>query len=258
MKNQTPVVCGAADGCKLDIGGAPAVYFLQPTRVIARKRIQRDWHLIGRLLEHPPFRKAFEDDRSRALVLHITGPVPIEHQADLEQVLNAFRSVADGVPPHIAKRLFTAFSVGHEDHPTLAEHGLEKLHIRDIYQMSDMVLFGSEEEGRGLPLIEAAATGVPIVSSRYHPEEVFADVVGENLAPELRIQYTLFPEGRFTRKALDEITELILAPQRCTRRRDENRRAVEARYSMDTLKNTFHDLLHRLFGVRGQLSQQDR
>ena len=62
--------------------------------------------------------------------------------------------------------------------------------------MADAVVFPSETEGRGLPIIEASASGVPIICSQYHPREVFGDVIGEKLPKELQIHYTLFPEGQ--------------------------------------------------------------
>ena len=50
MPDQTPVVCASHDGLQLDITAAGALYLLQPTRVVPRKRIWRDWELIGALL----------------------------------------------------------------------------------------------------------------------------------------------------------------------------------------------------------------
>ncbi len=79
------------------------------------------------------------------------------------------------------------------------KNSFEPLTIEAIYRMADAVVFPSETEGRGLPIIEASASGIPIICSQYRPREVFSDVIGEKLPKELRIQYTLFPEGRFHR-----------------------------------------------------------
>ena len=245
MRNQAPVVCGARSGLELYTAQSAAVYLLQPTRVIGRKRIERDWQFIGRLLQHPPFRKEFESDPDSTLTLHITGPVPIEHQADLEKVLNAYKDVLSTVP-ELADRLFTAFSVGNEDHPALARNGLDRLHIQDIYMLADIVLFPSETEGRGLPLPESGAAGVPIVSSRYTPEAVFAEVVGEGLPEEQQLKYTLFPEDEFGPDTLDEITSLLFSPALHNERKAHNRRAVAARYGIAAMKNAFSDFLQRL------------
>ena len=244
MKQQAPVVCGAVEGLELDIATPSALYFLQPTRVIGRKRIERNWQLIEALLRYPPFRSEFENNPARTLTLHITGPVPIEHRADLEKVLEAYKTVIRNVP-ELSERLFMAFSVGHEDHAALSENGLERLYIEDIYKLADLVVFPSETEGRGLPLVESGAAGIPIVSSRYSPEEVFAAVVGEHLPEDQRIQYTLFPEGAIDNNTLGELTDLIFKPDRIAARAGHNRRAVRGRYGIEAMKKTFERFLLR-------------
>lgn len=246
VKKQVPVVCGAVEGLELDIATPSALYFLQTTRIIGRKRIERNWELIGALMQYGPFREAFERDPNRTLTLHITGPVPIEHQADLEKVLNAYKTVLSSWPGDIARRLFQAFSVGHEDHPALAENNLNRLYIQDIYKLADVVVFPSESEGRGLPIVESSAAGVPIVCSRYRPEAVFAGVVGEHLDEELRIHYTLFPEGDCGDNMLQEVTDIIFFPAALADRMAHNRAAVARRYSMQALQNTFRGFLETL------------
>ena len=74
MRNQTPVVCGAEEGLALDIATSSAIYLLQPTRILTKKRIFRDWQLIEQLFTCTAFREAFERDRNMTLTLHITGP----------------------------------------------------------------------------------------------------------------------------------------------------------------------------------------
>ena len=246
MKKQTPVVCGAVEGLELDIATPSALYFLQPTRIIGRKRIERDWQLIGALMHYGPFREAFEGDPNRTLTLHITGPVPIEHQADLEKVLNAYREVLSSLPGDVARRLFQAFSVGHEDHPALAENGLNRLYIQDIYKLADVVVFPSESEGRGLPIVESSAAKVPIVCSRYRPESVFSGVVGEHLDEGLQIHYTPFPEGDFSADMLQEVTDIIFSRERIADRMAHNRAAVARRYSMQALQDTLKGFLETL------------
>ena len=246
MKKQVPVVCGAVEGLELDIATPSALYFLQPTRIIGRKRIERDWQLVDALMRYGPFREAFERDPNRTLTLHITGPTPIEHQADLEKVLHAYEEILSSLSGNVARRLFQAFSVGHEDHPALAENGLNRLYIQDIYKLADAVVFPSKSEGRGLPIVESGAAGIPIVCSRYRPEAVFAGVVGEHLDEELQIQYTFFPEGDFGADMLQEVTDIIFHPERLADRMAHNRAAVARRYSMQTLQNTFRGFLETL------------
>jgi glycosyltransferase involved in cell wall biosynthesis len=211
--------------------------------VVARKRIERDFELIEALFMEGALREAFEVDENHQLVVHITGPTPIEHQADLETVLNTYVHLLESLPAGIADRIFVAFSVGNEDHPSFREKGFKRLTIEEIYRMATVILFPSETEGRGLPIVESSASGVPIVCSRYHPEEVFAVVVGEGLSDNQQIRYTLFPEGEFTDTFLKEVAGLLLHSDNYYERREHNRKAVRLRYSQVALTKRFEELL---------------
>jgi glycosyltransferase involved in cell wall biosynthesis len=239
MPDQRPVVCGAGAGQTLDLASPDALVLLQPTRIVARKRIWRDWELIAALLRHPPFLEAFEQRPALTLTLQITGPVPIEHQECLERVVDAYRQTLAGLPADVGNRLFLALSVGWQSHPTLDED----IHIVDIYQLADLVVFPSQTEGRGLPIIEASAAGVPIICSRYEPEAVFAEVVGEHLEHEEQVDYEVFPDNEFGGDLLDRITRLLLDPATQAARIIHNRAAVEQRYSLEALQESLDHVL---------------
>ena len=170
----------------------------------------------------------------------------MEHQADVETILKAYIEMCESLPANFADRVFVGFSVGTEDHPSLKPAGLERLRIENIYRLATLILFPSETEGRGLPIIEASACGIPIVCSRYYPEDVFAEVVGENLEHEKQIIYTLFPEGEFSTEFLDEVTHLMLSDNRDLKRVAHNKRAVSARYGTGVLVGTFNSVLESL------------
>jgi len=246
MKKQHPLVCGNQSELSLDLTSDKIIYCLQPTRVISRKRIEKDLHLIGALFEHEPFRKEFEDDPERTILIHITGPVPIEHQCDLETVLNAYIEMCNNIPAKFADRIFIAFSVGTEDHPSLKTAGLKRLRIENIYRLATLILFPSETEGRGLPIIEASACGIPIVCSRYYPEDVFSEVVGEKLEQDKQIIYTLFPEEEFSTDFLNDVTRIMLSDNRDLKRVAHNKIAVNARYGTGVLLGTFNAVLKEL------------
>lgn len=251
MGNQAPVVCGIRGGLELDITSERALYLLQPTRIIARKRIERDWWLVGALLEHEPFRSRFEADPNTTLTLHITGPVPIEHDADLRSVIRSYTELCARLPDGSAERLFLAFSVGHEDHPALSRSGLSALDICEIYRMANLVLLPSETEGRGLPIVESNAVGVPIVCSRYAPTEVFDDVVGAHLSPDQRLVVLPFPELQGPADVVDAptlaaLTDCLWDPASRTASLAVGRRAARRRYGMTALRASFHDLLLHL------------
>jgi glycosyltransferase involved in cell wall biosynthesis len=247
MTNQKPIACGYSSNLILDPTKNKTIYCLQPTRVIARKRIEMDLHLLKALMNCETFRLQFEKE-SYQLVLHITGPVPIEHQEDLETVLNAYINLCESLPESIAKRIFITFSVGTENHPSFAKNNLEPLCIEEIYRLATLILFPSETEGRGLPIVESSACGIPIVCSRYFPEEVFAEVVGEKLADEKQIKYVLFPEpdAGFSDSCLDAVSDLMLCPEKSQELIKHNKKAVKLRYSTEMIKKKFEEFITRL------------
>ena len=250
MTDQKPLVCSNRDGQSLDLISNEIIYFLQPTRIIDRKRIEKNLHLIGALLEYPPFLSNFVENKKQQIVLHITGPVPIEHMADLETILRALIDILSRVPETIADRLFLAFSVGTEEHPSFHGNNFKRLTIEDLYRLATMVLFPSKTEGRGLPIIESGAAGIPILCSRYRPEEIFDDVVGKDLPKAQQIQYILFPEEDFSESFLKEITGLLSDPGRREKYKKHNTEAVRQRYSTEALRDNFSRYLDELLNTK--------
>ena len=120
------------------------------------------------------------------------------------------------------------------------------MYIHDIYKLADLVVFPSETEGRGLPIVESCASDVPIVCSRYEPEIVFAGVIGEHLPEEQQIKYSFFPPGSFPEDLLEELTLLLFEPEACQARFTHNRGAVKSRYGTTALEGTFRRLLDQL------------
>ncbi len=247
MNEQRPCVVGARPGLSIDPRSEGLLILLQPTRVIGRKRIARNLALIEALLTRSRLREEFENRPGRQLILHITGPAPKEHQADLLNVLQSYKNIIQALPAKIAERIFLAFSVGQESHPSFSRLGFEPLTIEDIYRLADVVVFPSETEGRGLPIIEASASGIPIICSRYSPREVFEEVVGEHLPESLRIHYIRFPEKFFNPAFLSEVSDLLLNPGSPPLYSQHNRAAVRARYSRETFQQRFEELLRRLY-----------
>jgi glycosyltransferase involved in cell wall biosynthesis len=245
MQNQKPIVVGSGRDCVLDPTKDGTIYLLQPTRVIGRKRIEKDVELIRALLGFKKFRKEFKQSGDGPLVLHITGPVPIEHKSDLEKILIEYKDLCAELPGEIAARLFIAFSVGNEEHDCFAAKGFKRLYIQDIYRLATAIVFPSEVEGRGLPIIESSSAGIPIICSRYSPLEVFDDVVGKGMDDKKQIRYTLFEEEGFSENFLSEVTDLLLFPKKSAKRREHNIQAVKSRYSMVALRKTFTELLNK-------------
>ena len=246
INNQQPIVCGIQNKLKLDLSADGIIYFLQPTRIIMRKRIERDIELLKSLLNHPPFKDKIMRDLNSQIVIHITGPTPIEHLADLNLILKKYLELCENIPFTIARRIFIAFSVGHENHPALKRANLPALSIEEIYRLADIILFPSETEGRGLPIIEASASRVPIICNEYYPLEVFNEVIGKGLADEDRIEYFKFPPKNFSRQFLDTVSELLFHKEQYSNIIDHDWQAVHRRYSEESLRNKFKFLLTKM------------
>ena len=111
-------------------------------------------------------------------------------------------------------------------------------------------MFPSLTEGRGLPIIESSAAGIPIICSRYQPEDIFAGVVGENLSKDKQIYYIPFPEENFPESFLNKITKLLLNPENWKQNRKHNILAVRKRFSSKAMNDNFQKYLDRLLNVK--------
>ncbi len=247
MKNQQPLVCALEDEFGLDVMQPSTLWFLQPTRILPRKRIERDLQLISALMRYPPFALLFEENPQMLLFLHITGPVPAEHEAALARILDAYEHLAEEVPRPLRRRIFLALSAGKLAHSGAGPRGVQHLEVCDLYKMSDLILLPSQTEGRGLPIVEAGATGVPLVCSRYQPEAVFRSVVGENLPKGSQLRFIELPEDNWPSSFLQEVTDAVFLPGGWAARALHNRRVVARRYGMDVLQNSFIQAVEELF-----------
>ncbi|MEK6222951.1 MAG: glycosyltransferase, partial [Chloroflexota bacterium] len=243
MQNEKPVILGVRAGLAVDSQSDDLIILLQPTRIVNRKRIERGMQLIESLLRKGKLRKEFDTNPNKKIILHISGPTPREHQADLETVLHSYSQLIDALPQTISERVFIALSVGQEEHTSFENKRFRPMHMAAIYRMADAVLFPSESEGRGLPIIEASAIGVPIICSRYHPHEVFDDVVGKGLPKNLRLHYTLFPEGKLSQPFLSKVADLLINPESKQTQIAHNRNVVKTRFSQPSLTKNFKHLL---------------
>jgi len=246
MKDQKPVILGARSGLCIDPRSKDLIVLLQPTRIVSRKRIERNLELIEGLLQKSALGEEFRNNLNYQLILLITGPTPKEHQEDLERVLIEYRETLRSLPGILADRIYLAFFVGHEKRASFLNNKFQPLSIETIYRMADAVVFPSETEGRGLPIIEAGASGIPIICSQYRPREVFRDVIGEEFPENMRIKYLLFPEGKLDQAFLSDSAKLLINPDVKQKIATHNREAVRIRYGRESFMNRFGRLLNKL------------
>jgi hypothetical protein len=110
-----------------------------------------------------------------------------------------------------------------------------------------LALLPSSTEGRGLPLLEAAAGGVPMFCRRYAPEEVYSKVIGEHLPREDRIKNLDFTDPQLNPELIEGVKHKIFSPKGYERDITHNKEAIEIRYSTFALKQEFEKILYRLF-----------
>ena len=143
-----------------------------------------------------------------------------------------------------------ALSVGTEEHLSFSKHKFKKLSIEDIYRLATIVVFPSLTEGRGLPIIESSAAGIPIICSRYNPKEVFAYVVGEGMSKNKQIRYIPFPEKKFSNPFLNKLSDLLLNPEVWEQNKKHNIEVIRKRYSNKIMKDNFKVYLATLQNLK--------
>jgi glycosyltransferase involved in cell wall biosynthesis len=136
---------GYADDLHNRLGVAPdALIFLQPTRVVPRKRIEKAIELVRRL------------EMDGVLVItHSSGDEGSEYAAYLQEYASLM-----GVRVLLAENLFA-----HERQRD--QEGEKIFSLRDGYQQADLVTYPSTIEGFGNAFLEAIFFKRPLVMSTY-------------------------------------------------------------------------------------------
>jgi glycosyltransferase involved in cell wall biosynthesis len=219
---------------------------LQPTRIIARKRIGLIFDMLGELFEDPLFAQVFEATPSLKLTVMVTGPVADGQQRYFEGLLDNVRELFERLPAFVRDRVFFAPLFAGLDAFGFRKQFKKPALISEVYGTASLVCLPSETEGRGLPIIEAAACGVPALVRRYQPEEVYAHVIGEHLAADNRLDVIEFRGQRIGRKAIERTRDLLLRPHNHLDVSHHNRRVVEKRYSTRALHEDLAEAVDRL------------
>ncbi|MDC0357317.1 hypothetical protein OAO01_00745 [Oligoflexia bacterium] len=223
------------------------IVFLQPTRLTSRKRIDVGFRLVKKLFETRSFLEKFESNPQLALTILVTGVFPAKKFFDFENLIKSFDEYLKEIPDHLRNRIFLACMFSEFDRPRFKERYQSPVTIPDLYNIASLILLPSETEGRGLPILEAAASGVLIFCRRYHPVEVYAAVIGEHLPEDRRLKVMEFLGGQITGSVARAITERIFFPQNFIDEVKHNRRAIERRYSFKAMKKGFERMLRQLY-----------
>ena len=221
--------------------------FLQPTRIISRKKIEVNFTLIKKLFSDEAFSKSFDNNKRLKLTLLITGPIAAGHTNYARKLLHLFDKMLSEVNSRYRERIFLGFIFSEFDKPSFKQRYNEPLSVPELYNIASLILLPSETEGRGLPIIESSACGKPIFTRRYYPEHVYSYVIGEHLPSKDRLKVIEFVDDNIGDEILDSVANHVLYPQNYMLEAAHNRKVVKHRYTLDSMKKNIEDILYKLF-----------
>ncbi|NOZ47797.1 MAG: glycosyltransferase [Chlorobi bacterium] len=223
------------------------VIFLQPTRIIERKRIGVGFRLIEKLFNLNDFVAKFSESANLKLTILITGPIALGQYNYFKKLIKLYSQLLNKIPEKLRGKIFLAFMFSEMDKEEFTGKFADPIGIPELYNISSLVLLPSETEGRGLPIIEATASGVPIFCRRYYPEEVYAEVIGEHLPEKDRLKVIEYNGKEITLCQADLIFRKVFFPHKFTEEIEHNRRVVKKRYSLEALQENMNAILYSLY-----------
>ena len=240
------ILVGANSSISFDFVGDNIV-FLQPTRLMPRKRIEIGFKMISRLFENKEFVAKFKSNPQLTATFLITGPIPLGQYSYFLKLLKSFSDLLKELKPTFRKRVFLGFLFSEFDKKRFKSRFQDPVDIPELYNIASLIMLPSETEGRGLPIIEATACGIPIFCRRYYPENVYAEVIGEHLEESDRLKVLEFDGIHITDKLIEKIINRVFFPQNYIDEVEHNKRAVQKRYSLEALQTNLTQILHKLY-----------
>ena len=223
------------------------IILLQPTRVISRKNIETNFLLVKKLFEYDSFAQKFIDNPSLNISIIVTGPIPPGQQGYYEQLTNFFCNFLKELPEQFRDRVYLGFLFSYFDRYEFKKKYNTPIDIKLLYNIASLILLPSQTEGRGLPIIEAAAAGTPIFCRQYEPREVFNEVIGYNLSEENRLRVLEFKGDKIPEKIIRKIEKIIFYPQNILDDIYHNLKVVKKRYSLEALSENMSDVIYQLY-----------
>ena len=242
-----PILIGSKESKSFDFVNNNVI-FLQPTRIMQRKRIEIGFDLVKKLFSYENFASKFEENPSLRLTLLISGPLAQGQFNYLIKLIQQFDNLLKKLSTKYREKVYLAFLFSESDKKKFIDKYNIPLTIQEIYNIASLILFPSETEGRGLPIIEAAACGIPIIANRYYPINVFEEVVGKNLNEKYRLKILEFENHNIKPKLIKKITESIFFPQKFIEEIKHNKEVVKRRYSVESLEKNIQQIFFRLYG----------
>lgn len=245
--NPRPILISARKTKQLSKFLNENIVFLQPTRIISRKRIEIGFELISRLFADEDFFKRFSETKHLKITILITGPIASGHFSYFQRLLVKFNELLESLDGEVKNKIFLAFLFSELDKEKFKSHFEVPVGIPELYNIASLILLPSKTEGRGLPIIEANACGTPIFCSRYYPENVYSEVIGEHLPHTDRLKVIEFDGKNITKKHVKLIIDRVFFPHLFANEIAHNFKVVQKRYSIDALKDNIDNICYSMY-----------
>ncbi len=246
-KNVKPILIGYGKTKPVNNFLAENIIFLQPTRIIGRKRIETGFRLVKRLFGREKFKSKFGETDNLKLTILVTGPIATGHYKYFEKLIKRFNLLVESLDKKFRDKVYLAFLFSELDKESFKKRFKNPVGIIDLYKIASLILLPSETEGRGLPIIESAASGVPIFCRRYYPENVYSHVIGEHLPEDERLNVIEFDGKKIRNNQLEKIINIVFYPHTFSDVFKHNQRVVEKRYSLESLNKNINDICKKLY-----------
>ena len=233
------------------------IVFLQPTRVISRKSIELNFKLIKRLFSYDNFADKFITNPQLKLSLIVSGPIPHGQQNYYHDLKKDFKKFLKDLPKEFRKRVLLGFLFSEFDKHDFKKKHKKPLDIKQLFDVASLILLPSQTEGRGLPIIEAAACGTPIFCRQYEPREVYDEVIGRHLDESLRLNVLEFKGSKVPKKLAERICDHVFYPQNRMVDVTHNRSVIKKRYSLESLEDNIRYILQRMYYQLASVSIDD-
>jgi hypothetical protein len=199
------------------------------------------------MFERKDFREKFKEAENLKITIIITGPIATGHYDYFESLVKEFKNRLLEMPEEYRSKFYLAFLFSELDKNKFKQRFDNPSGIPELYNISSLVLLPSETEGRGLPILEAAACGVPIFCCRYFPEDVYSEVIGEDLPEEDRLRVIEFDGIHIGKKHIEKIVERVFFPHKHVEEIAHNQKVVQKRFSLESLNKDMEAIIYRLY-----------
>lgn len=222
------------------------IVFLQPTRVISRKSIELNFKLISKLFANKSFQNKFIENPELKISMIVTGPIPHGQLNYYRNLLADFSDFLESLDSEFKSKIFLGFLFSEFDKDRFKQKYNTPIDINRLYQIASLILLPSQTEGRGLPILEAAASGTPIYCRQYDPREVYEEVIGMHLSERNRLKVLEFRGSKLSQKLIDDLIDQVFYPQNNVDIVEHNLNVIKYRYSFESLERNMLKVIKRL------------